>query len=64
MSQTGPEKCFIQYNYRIEKNTPILIQKSIAHAVYIRHPVNNILLESLCSIDVIYANINIRIQGV
>ena len=50
--------------HRIEKNTPILIQQSIACAVYIKHPVNYILLESLYSIDVIYANINIRIQGV
>ena len=62
MSQTGPKS--VSY-YRIEKNTPILIQQSIACAVYIKHPVNyNILLESLHSIEVIYANINIKIQGV
>ena len=48
MSQTGPKKCFIYH--KIEKNTPILIQQSIAYA-YIELPVNYILLESLYAID-------------
>ena len=41
MSQTGPK--IVSY-HRIEKNTPILIQQSIACAVY---AVNYILLECL-----------------
>ena len=48
----------------IEKNTPLLIQQSLACRVYIKHPVNYILLESLYSIDAIYDKINIGIQGV
>ena len=61
MSQTGPKKCFIP---KIVKNTPILIEQSIACNVLHLTPISYISLESLYSMDVIYANINVKIQGV
>ena len=48
---------------KIVENTPILIEQSIACNVYTQHPLSYILLESLHSMDVIYANINVKNTG-
>ena len=66
MYQTCPKKCFIYH--KIEKNAPMWFSRAYRSfhcqcvTVDIKHPVNCISLESLHCIDVIYANINVRIQ--
>ena len=61
MSQTGPKKCFILQN--CEKYTNFDWTED-SFNVYTWHPQSYISLESLYSMDVIYANIKVKIQDV
>ena len=61
MSQTGSKKCFLPKH--CEKCTNFGSRWRRLLCVHLT-PINYIFLESLYSMDAMYANINVKIQGV